>query len=233
MGLKTLIIPDLHLRHRWAEEVIARHPADQVVFLGDYFDNWGDSPHENIEAARWLHGSLKEPNRVHLWGNHDLHYYEPLYRCGGFTNAKHRGIRYNLEPRDWALLRWFVWVDDWLCTHAGLHPHWIPNDLLKSGIGDWLNDQAAQATWAIGSGQRNWMASAYGPARAGGGSSPDPVGGLLWLDWNHEFEVIPSLHQICGHTPGPGARRQMDNWCLDAPGIVAIVDEGHLEVVTT
>jgi hypothetical protein len=28
------------------------------------------------------------------------------------------------------------------------------------------------------------------------------VGGLTWLDWDHEFAPIPGVHQIVGHTSG-------------------------------
>ena len=42
--MTTLVIPDLHHRVAAAEEWIARYPADRVVFLGDYFDDFDDTP---------------------------------------------------------------------------------------------------------------------------------------------------------------------------------------------
>jgi hypothetical protein len=37
------------------------------------------------------------------------------------------------------------------------------------------------------------------------------VGGITWLDWTTEFQPVPGLHQIVGHTPGEFTRgRHLD-----------------------
>jgi hypothetical protein len=54
---------------------------------------------------------------------------------------------------------------------------------------------------------------AAGPARGGRGA---PVGGPLWLDWDHEFVDDLPLPQIVGHTRGRQPRRKDRSWCIDA-----------------
>ena len=46
--MRTLIIPDLHHRTDHADHWLATQRHDRVVFLGDYFDGFGD----NVNDAR-------------------------------------------------------------------------------------------------------------------------------------------------------------------------------------
>lgn len=50
---KILIIPDIHNRFYEAEGIIMRENPDHTVFLGDYFNNYGDAPEF---AYRQLYG---------------------------------------------------------------------------------------------------------------------------------------------------------------------------------
>ena len=50
-----------------------------------------------------------------------------------------------------------------------------------------------------------------GPVRMGN----EPVGGLTWLDFNHEFEDTLPVKQICGHTGGKTVRRKGRSYCID------------------
>src|SRR5690606_22035145 len=70
--MTTLVLPDVHNHFAEAEAQIARHPADRIVFLGDYFDSFDDTPAMAAATAEWLKDSLAKPDRLHLWGNHDL-----------------------------------------------------------------------------------------------------------------------------------------------------------------
>lgn len=72
--MKTLIVGDLHHAPNLdeVEQPIARERADTVVFLGDYFDQWDDSPADAERTAVWLKHSLAQPCRVHLPRHGDL-----------------------------------------------------------------------------------------------------------------------------------------------------------------
>src|SRR3989304_634903 len=147
--MKTLIIPDIHDKFTIAEAVINLEQPDSTVFLGDYFDSYFDILEEALyrtdQTASWLENSLKQKNRIHLIGNHDMNYItdKPELQRGGYAKFRHDVIkRHNI---DWKKLKLYYWLDEkWLCTHAGFS---------------------------------------------------------LWCDYNEEFEPIPELNQIFGHTP--------------------------------
>ena len=93
---RILSVGDIHngpnLDH--IDKAIARERPDLTVFVGDYFDQFGDGPEHAYRTAKWLKNSLAEPDRIHLWGNHDLAYWEPVhFRCPGYTPEKREAIR--------------------------------------------------------------------------------------------------------------------------------------------
>ena len=52
--MKTLIIPDMHNKTAEAEHVIQKENPDRTVFLGDYFDSYGEGiefAHETADVA--------------------------------------------------------------------------------------------------------------------------------------------------------------------------------------
>ena len=84
--MKYLIIPDVHNRWELTEKLIKRVKADKVILLGDYFDDFYDNAQIVADVADWFHFSINQPNRIHLCGNHDLHYWfkdNEHVRCAG------------------------------------------------------------------------------------------------------------------------------------------------------
>ena len=73
---RTLIIPDVHNATERVEEVISEQGAgcDRIMLLGDYFDQFHDTPADAERVARWLMASTQDSRRIHLLGNHDLPY---------------------------------------------------------------------------------------------------------------------------------------------------------------
>ena len=125
--VKTLIIPDIHNDYLTAEKIILKENPDKIIFLGDYFDDFDDTVQDAINTAKWLKKSLKQENRIHLIGNHDLSYMtdNPNLKCMGYTVDKHTAIK--KHSIDWNKLLMHYWIDEkWLCTHAG-----FSNDFLK------------------------------------------------------------------------------------------------------
>jgi hypothetical protein len=225
---RVLIIPDIHTRFEEAEFAILKYPADQIVFLGDYFDNWGVLPDRQRETALWLRESLRDPQRVHLMGNHDYPYAVGRNLWGaGWTSEHQEAISDVLDWDHWMQLRLFHNVDGRLLSHAGLHSHWLP---FEGFSWEWAEEMNTEAREKLHLDYGHWTL-AIGPCRTKSGLSPYYVGGPLWLDWKREFEPIPGLLQIVGHSEGTEAREKEGNWCLDSPGVVGIIeDDGELSV---
>lgn len=204
----TLIIPDLHHRVDEAEKIISIIGADKIIFLGDYFDDYNDTPEMVKYTCDWLIRSVKQPNRIHLFGNHDAQYayeYKEL-RCSGYEHWKHLLIQDKINHKIWNQLKWFYFLDNqWLITHAGLHRNNVPDDILKmkddrkkfiESISMWLEREIKIGFNKIADNKRHWVFNA-GWARGGCGKT----GGITWCDFNNEFLCIPGINQILGHTP--------------------------------
>ena len=106
--MRTLIIPDLHHHTENAEHWLNSQRFDRVIFLGDYFDDFGDNVNDARRTALWLRRRMEHTDDVFLLGYHDAAYLFPecaaLY-CPGFTKAKARGIHEILRPEHWRRFR--------------------------------------------------------------------------------------------------------------------------------
>lgn len=211
-GRSVMVVADVHDRHAAAERAVASESPGAVVFLGDYFDGGGDPK----ETAAWLAASMEREGRVHLLGNHDVHYMSPNrgFRCTGYDSAVLDAISSAGVP--WGRAVPYCWLDErWLCTHAGLSAA--------------LVRACARAPGRAGAVQL--LAGAYSQmesARAGGGAplfeagrsrgGSRGVGGITWCDYS-EFEDVPGMCQIFGHTRGArvrgGRRPGSEHYCID------------------
>jgi len=217
--MRTLIIPDLHNHIESADEWIARFPAERFVFLGDYFDNFGDSPADAHATALWLRDSLARPERIHLWGNHDLAYAFPLnpsLGCSGFTREKADAIREVLSPLHWQELRLLHFeAPNFLLVHAGL-----PRALFEHPVTGLTRERI-----------ESLCAEALDHARA---SIPDPIlgpEGVVWVRW-WNLDILPEFSQIVGHTPHHELKIKRGpanfNVCLDTMGrYLGIIEDGQ------
>ena len=99
--MRSLIIPDFHHHTENADYWLGSQSYDRVIFLGDYFDNFGDNVGDARQTAGWLRQRMDATDDVLLLGNHDAAYLFPnldaLY-CPGFTKAKARAIHEILTP---------------------------------------------------------------------------------------------------------------------------------------
>lgn len=203
--MRTLIIPDIHNRTALAEKTIANERADLVIFLGDYFDSFYDHHLMAEETARWLRDSLQKENRVHLLGNHDLHYMvgTEVVRCSGFSHEKYREVNKIMQPDDWARIKYYYAQENVLFTHAGLHRKYFKEEFYIRSVCNFLFGSCQLGMIDCTNNEHNWVFNA-GVARGG----YFDVGGIVWCDFVREFKLQNNdIVQICGHTPGEIARR--------------------------
>jgi len=260
--MKTIIISDLHNRVDWVEIALSSpvlKPYNRVIFLGDYFDDYHDTTRIATNSAEWLKQSLYEPNRIHLVGTHDLWYRFPNNRfipASGNSWEKAYAIRSVLTDEDWNLLKLFHYEQNFLMTHAGVSSHLINSyvaqreyiyskythivhnekvlDLNTQEVIDKIIKPATdEALIDISNNKSNpWLDAGY--ARGG----RQPVGGIIWLDWNAEFEPVPGLNQIVGHTemkvPTQKITDDSINYCLDTRNHhIGILEDGKFSYVLT
>ena len=235
--MKALIIPDLHEPPEPVladiESLITRQEPDRVIFLGDFFDRFSDTPADAARTAEWLKASLADPRRAHLVGNHDACYLWPCEAtfCPGFSWEKEAAIRTVLGPALAAMPFVFhACVDGWLLTHAGLSASWVPAGLHPDVLDLWLTAEAQKARASFAADLTHWFASVG--ANRGGRSA---AGGILWCDFR-ELRPVPGVRQIFGHTPADHPRWiGKDHLCLDTnmgqgPRHYAVVTDGALKV---
>jgi hypothetical protein len=223
--MKTIIISDLHNRVDWVEPTLSLLEYDNVVFLGDYFDDFNDMHKDAENAAKWLKQSLNKPNRIHLIGTHDLWYMFPwnsYIKASGNSSGKSKAINKILTKDDWSKLKLFNFEQNHLLTHAGLHPFInleYDNTKIKvsKDIQRFIDLVEFSTNYALnrvscGNGDR-WLSAST--ARGG----DQLYGGIIWLDWDDEFMPIANMNQIVGHTthnvPQEMHTKNSKNYCLD------------------
>jgi hypothetical protein len=203
----TLIIPDIHHKIELAERVRANHPGLPAIYLGDYFDDFYDTPADMETTCQWLKRRLADEQDLFLIGNHCFAYlaYELGVRwgaCSGWTLGKQQ-VFHKYFPGDSLLksCKWMVNCQGWLISHAGL-----TGKIEQRGeILDWVQDAERSLTAGV-------MHPAFLAGAERGGMAKH--GGILWCDWNG-FEPIKGIRQIVGHTPGAQVRYKGENVCLD------------------
>lgn len=256
--MKTIIISDLHNRIDWIEGALSSpilQPYDRVIFLGDYFDDYNDTPQDAANAAKWLKLSLQKPNRIHLTGTHDLWYRFPYNRfiaASGNTETKMHAIRGILTEQDFSLLKLYHYEQNYLMSHAGVHINliseyvfkhnhlfdkYIVNNNLQLDSQNIINMVVGPATIEAINRVKDGYAHPWldaGVARGGRQS----VGGITWLDWIYEFKPIPGLNQIVGHTelniPGEKYIKSSINYDLDTRNHhIGILEDGKFRYIET
>ena len=187
--MRTILIADIHNRWEWAEKYLEKETTkdDEIVFLGDYFDNFQDTPKIAQGTARWLKGSLRAPNRVHLLGNHDAWYALPKQEDllgTGFTEEKRSAINTILAPEDWAKIKMAHWTQGFWCSHAGLPPTKTPKAAAALA-------RKLEKTWQKLLGENRGASP--------GKKTPHHIKYTLWARWA-DFMPQRHVHQIVGHT---------------------------------
>lgn len=235
--MKTLVLGDIHHKYKWAEELIANTECDEIVFLGDYFDDWNDTPKVSIETAKWLKASLNDPKRIHLIGNHDMPYLVDVltqyYTCPGWTQEKDDAVNSVLTKEDWRKLQPAYYTQGWLLSHAGFSYTMVAHPITGVPSPSQMVEEAARGLIEAKKGNYNqYFVAGYRMATP-------YEGGITWAHWDGEFIPIVDVPQIVGHTPATfvKARRVTKthtDYCIDCHGAAAIlITDGKAEVIRT
>ena len=215
--MKLLIVPDIHNRVQWAENILAVYPGHVAVFLGDYFDSYHDTPSVARQTAEWLRYSLHQPGRIHLMGNHDLPYRWKHMNCPGYHSTKGIEARKVLSQDDWARVGLYHIITTrqparpLVLSHAGFTLANLfgvddARDVAPGGRLEFLRSRSQQdylreickngeAALRAAHEQRGHFWFNQG-TRMGHRN----VGGPFWLDRHAMNHQLPGIDQIVGHT---------------------------------
>lgn len=231
---RALVLSDIHQNVDWVEEIMRREEGgfDFYVCLGDFFDSRKDSGSEDDPCVlpKAMAQHLKEMiagkygKGYFTPGNHDLQYMEswwsvskfhhaPHYMrnsCGGFTKNKAKKINKILSWEDWRALKPFYMVNGWLCSHAGFLPSFFqPIVTLEENL-QRLWGEIDLALEIINCSPSHYFDCGF--SRRGNSHNPGP----FWADFSEEFEDIPGIPQIVGHTAKRNVIRQVGgSYCID------------------
>lgn len=178
--MKTLVIGDLHGALDIATKALAQTETERVVFVGDYVDSFDRTVDDQIETLLVVLTACEDnPDRVTaLFGNHEMSYLDPHGRCSGWSSATEYHM-IHLAPRMKKAFKYHTTVGKFLVTHAGVSARLLSATDIE--LDEYLDmGEYSQVGWARG--------------------GSNPCGGLLWCDFNTEFEPIPEVPQIFGHT---------------------------------
>jgi hypothetical protein len=220
--MKLLVIPDVHNHYEGPEQLIARFPDHHVVFLGDYFDNYNDTPAIAAATAEWLRWSIQRPKRTHLMGNHDLPYRWRYQDCPGYTELKAREVKRIMSADLWGqvqLTSTFTGshfglkeeIRPLVLSHAGftlanLYGVSDPKDVARGGRlehmreiepAEHLREIQIQTDLCLveasAGGQHHWF-------NRGSRMGERTVGGPFWLDKDEFRGQLRGIDQVVGHT---------------------------------
>lgn len=213
--MRTLIIPDVHLKIDRVKKIIEQNQFDELVSLGDWFDDFYDTIDMARETAEYLVELQNTYGDKFIWllGNHDVPYVfssvADAYWCSGNTTDKMKCIlqvfngRLSKSTPKLVHIISIKGLKKIYLSHAGLCKEHFANPM--DDISEFkftpkiVNERCQRALLNCDIGITDNLFRA-GRARYG----PLPYGGVTWLDWYAEFSPIKGISQIVGHTPLQG-----------------------------
>lgn len=137
--MKRLIIGDIHGHFDGFKKIYDLENPDEVIILGDYFDNFhgtDDSIYEcyrDILYIRAEHLSKKKGDFIMLIGNHDFHYNHWFEKCSGYRASMAVRNALILNSEESKHLQ-FVYIDELnntIYSHAGVTNTWLKENMGK------------------------------------------------------------------------------------------------------
>ncbi len=192
----TIIIGDIHGRTIW-KDIIARHPDDEIIFVGDYFDSKENLSHiQQIKNFNEILALKKaKPHLITLlFGNHDFHYLPQADETySGFQHAFALQIRHALQPAiHEKLFEVCVNRGKVLICHAGLTRTWC--GMHKIPVTNPVN--AVNTLF-----YKKPEAFRFSPGPRYEPTGNEPEQGPLWVRPASLYaDNLPGFTQIVGHT---------------------------------
>ena len=206
MNKKLLVVGDVHLKLTEAIGIFEKyHDTHKIIFMGDHFDDFGDSVEKTVLMAKFVKEMLNNENVICLWGNHDIPYRYSQLNCPGFTPEKNEAINSVITVDDWNKFKFFHYENGYYFSHAGITNQWFSNPVTGVTL-EGIQKIIDGAVIELESG--GVPACLWAADRFRGGSSKK--GGLLWNDWRNS-DLIPNMKQIMGHTPLHKIQRLIDS----------------------
>jgi hypothetical protein len=204
-----IFIGDLHGDLEAFEKILITFPREEIVLLGDILDSFVFSVEQQIRLLQRVLEEISKGKVECLLGNHEYSYLLPNERCSGFNPATAAHM-IHLQNDIWKYFDPFIWLDydekKILITHAGLtKPLWESAsdpilDDIPNILDSWIKD--------IRTGSSPWLQC----GKIRGGFSA--VGGPIWCQYPNEFEEIPGLIQVFGHTRQEFLNLKEPTFCL-------------------
>jgi hypothetical protein len=224
--MKRIVVGDLHGDLELYRKIKATFPDYMITLVGALVDSYVFSRKGQLALMNEVLNDIEAGITESIIGNHEWSYLWPeRMQCSGYSPAFAAQLM-PLHSRMLKPMKPFIfdrsYSDPILITHAGLSAKAIDN--LPKDIEMFLND-------AIRS--EDGMAFDIGHSRGGTAK----VGGIFWCDFNQDFEPIPGLRQIFGHTRVDGVQTLPGgNYAIDCmeqkhPQVLKIGENGIIEAI--
>lgn len=179
--MKYILIGDIHGKLEIVETMLSSFPDHIKVFVGDYLDSFDRSPDACVQCLQMVLDAIKSREDViGLIGNHEWSYLERAMICSGYNETTQALVNSIGHKRILDTLKKYLWIDEnVLVTHAGASKRYFETiEELKDCL---ENDKGLKS---------------IGYSRGGG----SVCGGIYWCDYWNEYEDIPGITQVCGHS---------------------------------
>ena len=235
---KTLVIGDIHLRHKTITQILNVW-SGPIIQVGDWFDNFGEKKKDTIATAKLFKHFVHRPDTITLMGNHDIQYRikekNGIY-CSGYEPWKYDVINEIVSEIDWCKLKYFHYEQNFWFSHAGISHYWFQHPLDGTTVQN-IEQKVTKAVQALDARMYSEIGCLYAADYYRGGNHR--FGGLLWNDWNN-IDHHEGITEIVGHTPSDKIRSKKHNENSQTINVDSFLNElliihedGQLEVVNT
>lgn len=198
-----LYVGDMHCKQTvilpYVDKVIDKYNVSEVVFLGDYTDEFSASNTTRIEQlnyqVEWYNKKVSERFQItNLIGNHDMAYLKGDGLCSGYVKEVQPNIKSLLSKLNPVIMDYNY---DVVASHAGFTETWM--NVFNKTFGG-FNDDNFRWNDIVSKADLYKLVVSVGEER--GGFEGD-VPGPLWCDANELIEDPCSSvsFQVVGHTP--------------------------------
>lgn len=227
----AIVCPDVHGRLFWKDVIKDYDGSIPFIFLGDYLDpypNEGITPEESKNTFNeiWDFKKKWDDNVIMLLGNHDMSYYDSLFRCCRFSYSNYEWYKVFLKE-NWEHFKITHSINNngntIILSHAGIHPYWLrDNNFEEIYDSEYINSLFTQYKSSFND---------YSFYRGGYMSSGSPI----WADIR-EFDSLndnfmpENTIQIVGHTQLMKDMIVSNNvYCIDSRQLFVITNNNEIK----